>query len=80
MPVYGSVPPPPRPVRGPAVEAIESLTERWFSSEDEADPPLAEFLGMTPELFGRWTSGLISGGELQDWADAHGITEAEGTP
>lgn len=80
MPVYGrwSVPP-PQPAPGPAVDAIQSLTEQWFSFEDEADPPLADFLGMTPEQFGRWTAGLMSGDELQDWADAHGIEDTTET-
>lgn len=58
----------------PADSAIQALVDQWFES-DEADVgrSLPDWLGMTPELYGRWSSVGLSGIELQEWADRRGL-------
>ncbi|MFI8977193.1 hypothetical protein ACIGO9_30220 [Nocardia asteroides] len=65
--------------RGPISNAIGCLVEHWHDSEDPR--PLHEFLGMTGHQFSRWSAELMSGEELQVWADgAAAILVGAGLP
>ncbi len=54
---------------------IERIVNEWYTTDDPR--PLLEVLGMTAEQYGRWTADLMTGQELQDWADKNGFDAGE---